>query len=235
MFSMAGAFTPDPDSLEAVVIENKVDFIIDDQANLVQETFDLWLPNFASNIVRNQMDAIGDMPIYFDCGDVDELGVFAMNTAFKDTLDALGLTQRARVTSDGQYFWEEYEGGHSDGLANRIPVSFGFIGSVFFDALGVEDSEQTVLIPATAALQANWPNPFNAGTNIVFDLSQPSKVSLSVFDITGRKVATLVNGSQEAGRQMISWTPDASVSSGVYLLKLQTENTSDMRRIHLVK
>ena len=66
---------------------------------------------------------------------------------------------------------------------------------------------------------SNYPNPFNAETNISYSLAEDGNVSLKVYDISGRLVTTLVDGHMDAGEYMVAW--DASnVSSGVYFYKL---------------
>jgi hypothetical protein len=79
--------------------------------------------------------------------------------------------------------------------------------------------------PTQFALEQNYPNPFNPTTAISYQLSAISHVSLKVFDILGREVATLVNGFCQAGSYQITF--DASrLSSGVYFYQLQTEDAS---------
>jgi hypothetical protein len=76
-------------------------------------------------------------------------------------------------------------------------------------------------VPKTYALHANYPNPFNPSTIIPFTLPERTHVRLSVFDITGRERAVLVNKEYGAGSHQI--TLDASeLSSGVYLVRLQS-------------
>jgi hypothetical protein len=73
-------------------------------------------------------------------------------------------------------------------------------------------------IPIAYALHAASPNPFNPSTLIKFDLPEDSHVSLSVFDVLGRKVAQLVSDTYAAGYHSVSW--DASgVASGVYFAR----------------
>lgn len=71
-----------------------------------------------------------------------------------------------------------------------------------FTTVGLDNQSD---IPATFALQQNYPNPFNPVTTIPYQLPEQSKVSISVYDIRGIKVATLVNGAQEPGYYQISW------------------------------
>ncbi|MCP4633129.1 MAG: T9SS type A sorting domain-containing protein, partial [candidate division Zixibacteria bacterium] len=79
-----------------------------------------------------------------------------------------------------------------------------------------------------------YPNPFNATTTISFDIVQEGDVNLSVYNLTGQKVETLIESRMQAGQHSINW--DASVySSGVYFYKLTTGNKSFTKRMTLLK
>lgn len=83
-------------------------------------------------------------------------------------------------------------------------------------------------------LDQNYPNPFNPSTTISYNLAQNSNVSLDVYDLMGRKVATLVNGKQSAGEQSINF--DASnLASGVYIYRLSTGNQVLTKKMILLK
>ena len=94
-------------------------------------------------------------------------------------------------------------------------------------------------VPTDFALDQNYPNPFNPTTLIAYSLPEASAVTLQVFDINGRLVQTLVNGSQEAGRYKVEWNgrnmTGAQVASGLYIYRIQTENFSSVKRMMLVK
>jgi hypothetical protein len=72
--------------------------------------------------------------------------------------------------------------------------------------------------PTSYALHAAYPNPFNPSTQIKFDLPEDSHVSLSVFDVLGRKVAQVVSDNYVAGYHSVSWDASA-VASGVYFAR----------------
>ena len=82
-------------------------------------------------------------------------------------------------------------------------------------------NEQTVVgFPISFALSQNYPNPFNPSTMINYQLAMNSFVTLRVFDILGRDVATLVNEQRLAGSYSVQWNAER-FSSGVYFYKLE--------------
>ncbi len=94
--------------------------------------------------------------------------------------------------------------------------------------------DDRTLIPDKVELHQNYPNPFNPFTIISFDLPVSSEVYLAVYDILGREVTTLKNGSLEAGTHFVSF--DASnLSSGVYLYRLTSVNTIISRKLTILK
>jgi hypothetical protein len=83
-------------------------------------------------------------------------------------------------------------------------------------------------------LQQNYPNPFNPSTTIAFSLPSRSFVSLKVYDMLGRAVATIASGDFPAGSYSRHW--DASAfPSGMYLYRLQTETYTVTKRMHYIK
>lgn len=90
-------------------------------------------------------------------------------------------------------------------------------------------------LPAEISLGSNFPNPFNPTTQIPFQLNSPSKVSIEVFDVMGRKVRTLINNqSFEAGTHTLSF--DASgLSSGIYFYRMRAGDFIKTRKLNLIK
>ncbi len=90
-------------------------------------------------------------------------------------------------------------------------------------------------IPQEVKLEQNFPNPFNPGTVINFELPQAANVTLEVYNVVGQKVATLINNeSRTAGRHTITFDGRA-LSSGVYIYRLVTPQQSLTRRMTLIK
>lgn len=113
--------------------------------------------------------------------------------------------------------------------------------------LAVESGSQSV--PGTFELSQNYPNPFAAfealqsdgrvQTVIPYQLSQPGRVSLQIFDIRGNLVRTLIDKNQAEGNYRISWNgrnqDDRPVPAGVYFYRLQTERYTATRKLVLLR
>ena len=80
--------------------------------------------------------------------------------------------------------------------------------------------EVDVGLPVTYGLSQNYPNPFNPSTSINYQLPVDSKVTLEVYNITGQKVAEIVNQEQSAGYYAVSFESTSKLSSGVYIYRI---------------
>jgi hypothetical protein len=100
-------------------------------------------------------------------------------------------------------------------------------------------SVQESSVDPVLTLRQNRPNPFNPTTTIVFSLPQQMHLTLSIFDISGRRVAQLVDGVMHAGPHEVPWagTDDKgrAVASGVYCYQLKTPYGVETRRMVLAR
>lgn len=116
--------------------------------------------------------------------------------------------------------------------------------TLYFDNIILSDSPEPPAIgtsnegglelPLAIGLDQNYPNPFNPSTTISFDLAKSGHVSLVVYDLTGRAVATLVEGVRTAGQHDVSFDA-ANLPSGLYLYRLQSDGRSLARTMTLLK
>lgn len=90
-------------------------------------------------------------------------------------------------------------------------------------------------LPDSFLLKQNFPNPFNPTTQITYELPQQSDVTLQIFDLTGRQVATLVNNeSVSAGTHTVNFDA-TNLSSGMYIYRLQAGSVVLSRKLTLIK
>lgn len=107
------------------------------------------------------------------------------------------------------------------------------IWEITFPGTFVNNEEEPELVD-NFKLDQNYPNPFNPSTVISYRLPENSNVRLEVFDITGRQMATLVDGPQQSGPHQATF--DASgLASGIYLYRLQAGEFVQTRQMVLVK
>lgn len=94
--------------------------------------------------------------------------------------------------------------------------------------------QQVSNVPGEYRLDQNYPNPFNPSTKISFSLPHSANVSLKVFDMLGREIATLVNGYTNAGSHEVTFNA-SNLSSGIYFYKLVSGNFTEIKKMMLVK
>ena len=91
-----------------------------------------------------------------------------------------------------------------------------------------------LVIPETYTLETPYPNPFNPVTTLSFTLPEMGAVNLSIHDLQGREVASLVSGMMDAGYHSVNW--DASNhGSGMYFVKMISGENVQTRKLMLVK
>ncbi len=89
-------------------------------------------------------------------------------------------------------------------------------------------------MPVEFSLSQNYPNPFNPTTVIAYGLPVTQRVNLTIYNVLGQTVATLVDGVQQAGLQQAEWNASNN-SSGVYFYRLTTEQNTETRKMLLLK
>ncbi|HEX7571986.1 MAG TPA: Ig-like domain-containing protein [Bacteroidota bacterium] len=117
-----------------------------------------------------------------------------------------------------------------DGFQLRyLPGTSASSGTVVIDQLQIAKAVIVSVgppagaIPGRYALDQNFPNPFNPSTVIMYHLPADARVTLKVFDLLGREIATLVDGSVQAGSHSVTWNA-GSIGSGVYFARLSASD-----------
>ena len=125
--------------------------------------------------------------------------------------------------------------------ATTVDLNFNriFSGVAHFSSLAIvgETSVTAIddpVIPSHYMLEQNYPNPFNPMTNFRYTLPEAQNVLITIYDLAGRRVETLLDGYQQAGSYMLTWNA-SHYSSGVYFYKMKTSNFVDTKKMILMK
>jgi len=97
-----------------------------------------------------------------------------------------------------------------------------------------QNIEEIKSLPENYQLYQNFPNPFNPVTNIKYDIIGVQDVRITIYDILGREVVTLVNEQQQPGSYTVNWNA-STVSSGIYFYQLKTKDYVDTKKMILLK
>ena len=115
-------------------------------------------------------------------------------------------------------------------------TDYSNVVSVTLEFVGISDG---AWVPETYAVHQNYPNPFNPVTTLRYDLPEDGLVNITVYDMMGRAVKTLVNEHQTAGYRSTHWnaTNDAGspLSAGMYLYTIQAGDFRQTRKMVLLK
>ncbi|MCB0275519.1 MAG: SMP-30/gluconolactonase/LRE family protein [Calditrichaeota bacterium] len=158
------------------------------------------------------------------------IGLDGNTTVFAGTGEA-GLTDGP---ADSARF-NRPNGIYADAVNHRLLISdYGTrtIREISGIATGIHGDARP--LPQGYRLQQNFPNPFNPETVIRYHLSQNARVSLRVFDLSGREVAVLADGEQGAGEHAVRFDGSA-VASGVYFYRLESGASAETRKMVLLR
>jgi len=121
---------------------------------------------------------------------------------------------------------------NQDGTAR--PALWWLADYIQNNPLGVKAETTAENLPSHFELKQNYPNPFNPTTNISYNIPRASKVILTVFDILGRQVKTLVNSVQAPGRYTVTFNAQ-DLASGIYFYQLNTGSFTETKKLMLLK
>jgi len=112
--------------------------------------------------------------------------------------------------------------------------TYSILQSLQVMSTGIGDSDSEVC-PRDFGLSQNWPNPFNPVTAISYQLSAFSEVELSIFNISGEKVRSLIKEEKPAGKYVVVWdgrdNSGKSVSGGIYLCRIRAGQLTQTRKM----
>jgi hypothetical protein len=140
---------------------------------------------------------------------------FALNIneiCWADTIH-INLTYELEIESEGKLFWRD---------------------TSYIDTTVTDIMEEGIFIPDAFVLEKNFPNPFNPTTVIGYQLSAVSNVELSIYNILGEKVTTLVSEKQNAGHHQVEWNA-SGFASGVYYYRIEAGEFVDVKKMVLLR
>jgi sugar lactone lactonase YvrE len=177
-------------------------------------------------------------------------GIYTLQVQFnKDSLDVIGQEFKFGIgggDNEGGYGNNHIENIDDTNGAFTIAAQFGSIDPVAYsawdyDKRGPKTAVEKLAdrIPAEFSLVQNYPNPFNPTTMISYNLPKATDVRLTVYNILGAKIATLVDGKQAAGSYKANWNAmdesGRAVSAGVYFYRIEAGTFSKTMKMLLVK
>jgi len=118
-----------------------------------------------------------------------------------------------------------------DAVGNSEPIKTEADAST---SITVSTEEGVADLPMQYELFQNYPNPFNPSTVINYALPEASDVTIRIYDVMGRRIATLLNEKQTAGWHNVTWNA-GSVASGTYFYRIQAGNFAAVKKLTLIK
>lgn len=140
---------------------------------------------------------------------------------------------------DQSNIWGKPVGLTSDSLGN-LYITSDWINNLVLRVEYQGGKETTTIdgesadVPLIASLRQNYPNPFNPETIITYNLSKNVDVNLSVYNISGQLVTTLINQKQAAGEHTLKWNAK-NLSSGIYIYQLRSGTLTQSRKMILLR
>jgi len=129
---------------------------------------------------------------------------------------------------------------YEDVIEYQVEVIDGQFTNLFIpmtETVNIE--ENTIILFSNDFNLTNYPNPFNPSTTLTFSIQNDMNVELSIFNIKGQKVTTLINEQMQKGKHTAIWSGldsnNKPVSSGIYLYKVKADNKESVKRMLLLK
>jgi hypothetical protein len=183
--------------------------------------------------------------IAFEARIVGESGLLSWTTATED--DNAGFEIEHRVGIDGGWNmigFVEGAGRSIERLDYEFPVANLDFGRHFFRLKQIDfdgtfaysyEVEAILAVPDQFVLSEAYPNPFNPSTNLNLVVGRTQEVTAELFDVSGRKVATLMRGEAVENEQLVVTVDGALLPSGIYMVRFTGENFVANRKIVLLK
>lgn len=194
------------------------------------DTISLGSGSFQVVARQNVFDAYGTVTFSFGTFQAIRLKEteFYMDYSGSTLTDSFKEYNYTWLTSEGHTFKVDVSRDSSSGNVLLTEIEINYSGAA---ATAVESYNE---LSAGYVLSQNYPNPFNPSTTINYQIPQSSFVSLKVFDVLGREVASLVNKQQSQGNYTVNFNA-SNLPSGVYIYKITAGNFVQTKKLMLLK
>ena len=156
--------------------------------------------------------------------------VLGLRTTIKDCHGFVYDSEHELALGLGPVFYFE---GYGDGIySTSRSLTYAKINGIEYGTPSLVSNTKTY--PSVYMLRQSYPNPFNPITTISFSLPLKSFISLKIFDLLGREVATIVSEQLSAGNHAIKWNA-VNMSSGIYFYRLQAGSFTETKKLVLLR
>jgi endoglucanase len=223
-------FKPDKDFSQLIASNYELDFWVKGDTPGTK---------FQIRFVDSKSAAVGDHPWRISY-DIDQTKVTWNGTwqqlkiplkSFKET----GSWDSSWFNPEGKFDWKAVDRLEIIAESNALGTQ-----KIWFDEIRINGTPITSTAEqlGIAGFKAKaYPNPFSVGTTIEYILPESGDVEVSIFDLTGRKIATLFSGLQNQGEQQLQWVPEKQGSSksisGVYVCRIKTSGKTEVLKLVL--
>lgn len=209
-FMFAGGFSPNSDAPPY-----SVDFPLDPYGDIIPDVWARWLEHDPAALA-NALTPDSAPAIYFDCGTGDSFYLYPINQAFDAHLTALGIP----------HGFQSFAGGHW--VPSRIGVALRFIDSALSEISATDEGGGALLEDGIVRLAVI--NPSMGDCVVRFTTDRAGPAVLEAFDVQGRRIATVLDGTLGAGAHEVTWDTDG-VPAGFYLVRLQAAGYRETRSV----
>lgn len=208
---------------------------------------DLWASDFSltnsggsielrdSNHVVVDAVGWGNNPLMFEGAPFPTAGTDGHSFERKASTTSTAASLAAGGTEATQGNGQDTDNNNADFVEQDHPNPQNFLSLAEMPPGGFTAVKQvTGSMPLNSDLKQNYPNPFNPTTSIEYSIPISQYVSLKIYDVLGREVATLVSGYQSAGEYKLHFD-GSDLTSGIYFYRLETTDYSEMKKMVLVR
>ncbi len=216
----------------SVALQNPSDAGLSEQDSIL--SFGYPSTEFDSRLIPNHSDSFNGDTLFYSTRSVTDVSESTMQYAFYTHIGQSGSP--VLTHTGGEWVISAVNSIASQSTTTAATLDNHELGTVekVMESVATSGEPDPPNTPLQVKLHQNYPNPFNPTTVIEFELDTPQELSLDMYDMAGRHISTIANGSYPEGLNRVRW--DAyGLSSGVYIYRLSTVNGSVSREMIIAR